>query len=117
MVRKPPLPANSTGVRLSGPSMLPSPSEYSVKTYRLDGIRYCYLAFHLTVPTHFAHATTSSRCINRSTVQYSFASSSFVAMRCTKLWQARHSHATLFSRHSSCQPRLMAFVCICFGIR
>ena len=76
-----------------------------------------YLAFHLTLPTHAAHATTSSLRINLSILQYSLASSSLLATRCTKLWHARHSHATLFSRHSSCQPRFTAFACICFGIR
>lgn len=44
-----------------------------------------YLAFHRTLPTHFAHVWTSSLSSSRSTVYSSFASTSLLAILCTKL--------------------------------
>lgn len=44
-----------------------------------------YLAFHLTLPTHFAQSLTSSLSQILSTVNHSLANSSLLAMRCTKL--------------------------------
>ena len=44
-----------------------------------------YLAFHLTLPTHCAHFLISSFSSNASTLNSSFANSSFVAILCTKL--------------------------------
>ena len=76
-----------------------------------------YLLFHLTRPTHPTKALTSSLPANFSTLSHSLANSSLLAHLCTKLWHARHNHATLFSSHSSCQPRFSTFAWVDRGIR
>ena len=76
-----------------------------------------YRFVHLTVPTHATNRATSSLALSRSTVCHSRASSSFVATRCTHRWHAAHSHATLPSSHSACQPRLTARSCVDRGTR
>jgi hypothetical protein len=77
----------------------------------------CYRAFHRILPTHRAQSWTSSLCIILSTVYHSFANSSLEAMRCTKLWHALQSQATLFSVHSSCHPFFRTLAWTPLGIR
>jgi hypothetical protein len=75
------------------------------------------LFFHLTLPTHPLHLCTSSLSKILCTSCHSLANSSFPAIRCTNEWQARHNHATLFSRCSSCHPRFSTFACTALGIK